>query len=127
MRSLYTIILLIFLPLLTTGQNILLPVWVVDSLIYESKVSRQCNEVVKAQTIELEKQGLELIHTNTALKLSQSQNGALTSLIGNSEKERELDKRQYALDKSKMKQKIKKRNGLILIEGFAILGLLLLL
>lgn len=128
MRDFYRTILyaLIFIPLLASGQNTYVPNWLLDSAIFEIKQGRQCSNVVTAQQNEIEKLGLELLATGTALRLSQKESINLDSLLTNSSEQRKVDRRQYELDKSEMKKKIKRRNKLIIGQLGVILIILLL-
>lgn len=108
-------LLIIFLlsPFLTQGQTVTLPTWLVDSLIFEAAYSRQCTQVITAQKDELEKQGVELLHTSKALELSQSESKTLSSLVLNAKEGQRIEQRQFNLDKDVLKRKIRKRNILI--------------
>lgn len=88
---------------------------------------RSCDSVSQAKTVELEKQGKELVATGTALKVSQSENKTLSGLLQNQKENSELLTQQYALDRKVLKRKLRKRNGVILIETIGLIGLILLL
>lgn len=115
---------LCFSWLLGSAQAVLLPAWVVDSLIFEATYSRQCNKVITSQKDELEKQGLELLHTSKALELSQSESKTLSSLVLNAKEGQRIEQRQFNLDKDVLKKKIRKRNLLILGESVVIVLLI---
>lgn len=121
------VIILTFIPILSQAQTMSLPVWVIDSLVYESFKSRGCDSLQRAQAFEIESLGKELIATGTALKLSESKYSTLFALLENQKESQEILTKQFQLDKSKLKLKIKRRNKLIIGETLAILGLILLL
>lgn len=117
-------ILFLFTPMLISAQTVLLPAWVADSLIYEVYKGRACDNVMKAQAVELEKQGKELLHTSKALELSQSESKTLSSLVLNAKEGQRIEQRQFNLDKDLLKKKIRKRNFLILGESVVIVLLI---
>lgn len=95
-------------------------------MIFEVRKGRLCDSVAVAQAKEIEKQGLELIAIGTALKLSESKYSTLYALLENQKESKEILSMQFALDKSKLERKIKKRNKLIIGELGVILIILLL-
>lgn len=121
-----SIIILLATVINSQAQTVLLPTWVADSLIYETKKGRQCANVIKAQANEIEKLGAELMHTNKALDLKQSETQTLESLLSNSKEQGRVDKMQADLDKSVLKKKVRRRNLLILGESVVIVLLLAL-
>lgn len=127
------IILIVLLACLLGGyldskaQTVTLPAWVADSLIFETKLSRQCSQVMTAQTEEIKALGLELVANNKALQLSQSQSRTLEGLLTNSKENNQILTKQFALDLRREKRKSRKRGAVILGETIAIIGLILLL
>lgn len=110
-----------------TAQTVILPSWVVDSLIYESKLSRQCSNVVTAQQAEIQALGVELVHTNTALRLSESKSSTLSKLLENQKESQNILTKQFSLNISKEKRKTKRWRRVSILEGLGIIGLILLL
>lgn len=123
----FVLLILALIPAGLQAQNLSLPVWVIDSLLYETKLSRQCSIALDSQTVAFEKQGLELIETGTALKLYQSKSSTLQDLLDNQKQQRETDGKQAELDKKVLKDKVKRRNKVILAEALGILVLILLI
>lgn len=117
---------LLFLPLLSNAQTVL-PNWLIDSMAFEVRKGRACESVMIAQENELKAQGRELLQTSKALNLSQKEIEIWKGLLENERNERKLDRVQGEIDNGELRKKIKKRNKVILIEGLAILGLVLLL
>lgn len=107
------------------AQTVLLPTWVVDSLIYEAKLSRQCSQVMTAQQEEIKALGVELVHTNTALKLSQSETATLSSLVTNAKESNEILTQQFALHIQKQKRKVRKWRTIGIIQGVILIGIIL--
>lgn len=124
MRS---IILVLLCSLTASAQTVTLPTWLIDSMSYEVKRGRQCELVIKSQADELQKQGQELAHVNTALKLSQSESSTLSNLLENSKKGNEILSSQFALDISKEKRKTKRWRKVAVIETVGLVGLLILM
>lgn len=122
-------LLIIFLlsPFLTQGQTVTLPTWLVDSLIFEATYSRQCTQVITAQKDELEKQGVELLHTSKALELSQSESKTLSSLVLNAKEGQRIESMQHELIVDGLKSKIKRLWVWVVGEGGVILLMILLL
>lgn len=108
-----------------SAQTVLLPTWLTDSLIYEVKLGRQCNEVMKAQSKEIEALGKELMQTTKALTLSQSESQTLSSLLGNQKEANQILVKQNSEDKRKLKAKLRKRT--ILVIGQTVLIVILLI
>lgn len=98
-----------------TAQTASLPTVILDSMIFEVKRGRQCELVIKSQSNELQKQGLELAHTATALKLSQSESKTLQGLLENSKESNQLQVRQHSLEIDGLKRKNRKKNVIIII------------
>lgn len=109
------------------AQTVLLPSWVADSLIYETKLSRQCSEVMKAQASEIESLGRELVANGKALQLSQSSNETLSALVENAKENNQLLTRQFSKDLREEKRKTRKWRTVSLLECIGLIGLLLLL
>lgn len=107
------------------AQTVLLPTWVVDSLIYEAKLSRQCSQVLTAQQEEIKALCVELVHTNTALKLSQSETATLSSLVTNAKESNEILTMQFQKDLSKQKRKTKRWRTIGIIQGVILIGIIL--
>lgn len=118
------VFLILLLPLMSTAQTINLPVWVVDSLLFETTKGRQCSVVMEAQQNEIEKLGAELMHVNKALELKQSETQTLESLLSNSKEQGRVDKMQHDLNEKVLKKKVRKRNLLILGESVVIVLLI---
>lgn len=114
---------LMFCVAVTSAQTVL-PNWVADSLIYETFKGRVCDNVMKAQAVELEKQGKELLHTSKALELSQSESKTLSSLVLNAKEGQQILTMQFNEDRKVLKKKVRKRNFLILGESVVILLLI---
>jgi hypothetical protein len=123
-RTIIFIGLMFFLVAVTSAQTVL-PNWVIDSLIYEASYSRKCEQVRIAQADEINKLGAELMHTNTALDLKQSETSTLESLLSNSKEQGRVDKMQHDLNEKVLKDKVKKRTFLIIGETILIVILLL--
>lgn len=124
MRTVLLIGLMFFLVAVTTAQTVL-PNWLIDSMAFEVQRGRQCSLVIEAQQREIESLGKELIHTNTALKLSESKSQTLEVLLHNSKEGNEILGKQFALDKKKLERKVRKRNLLLIGETVLIVLLLL--
>lgn len=118
-------IIFLFLPITCSGQQMSLPTWLIDSMAYEVKLGRQCSKVVTAQANEIKALGSELLHTGTALELKTQEAETLKKLIENGKQGREIDQRQFALDREKMKRKIRKRTFLVIGEAVLIVVMLL--
>lgn len=118
--------LLLFVPLLTTAQTINLPVWVIDSAMFEIRKGRQCESVVKAQANEIEKQGKELLAKDVVIELQKDESKTLIGLVGVEKEDRIIDAKEHKNEKQKLQRKVRKRNGIILVETIAIVVLLLL-
>lgn len=122
------LLILALIPAGLQAQNLSLPVWVIDSLLFEAKLSRQCNELQKAQAEEIKTLGLELVATGTALKLSQGKSSTLESLLENSKESQKIEGRQFALDLNTEKKKVKKWRRVAVLQTLGIVvGLLILL
>lgn len=119
------IILVLLCSLTASAQTVTLPTWLIDSMSYEVRLGRQCNEVMKAQSIELQKQGQELAHVNKALKLYQSESKTLESLVSNTKESQNLDFQQYALDLGKEKRKKRKWIKVAIVQTVVIVALIL--
>lgn len=125
------IVLIIFLVCLIGGyleskaQTVLLPTWVADSLIYEAKLSRQCSQVLTAQQEEIKALSIELVHTGTALKLSQSESSTLSNLVTNAKESNQILSKQFALDISKEKRKVKRWRRIGIIQAVVIIAIIL--
>lgn len=127
MKPLFLFLLTILSLTASAQKTTTLPNWLVDSLLFEAKYSRQCSVALDSTITALEKQGQELLSTDKALKLSQSEATTLQGLVDNAVKDKEADKKQFDIDKDKLKKKIKKRNLVIVGEGFCIFILILLI
>lgn len=110
------------------AQTVLLPSWVADSLIYETKLSRQCNEVMKAQASEIESLGRELVANGKALELSQSSNETLSALLNNSKDANSIQALQFQKDLNTEKKKTRRWRRVAVIETVAVvIGFIVLL
>lgn len=118
---------IIFWSLNVSAQATLLPNWVIDSLLYEAKLSRQCNQALVSLQAENKALGNELIHVGKALGLSQAESKALENLLQNSKQSKEIISMQYTQDRKELKRKIRKRNTVILGETLTLVVLILLL
>lgn len=127
MRTIFFIGLFIVWSLKVAAQSSSIPNVILDSLIFETKLGRSCSEVMKAQAIELEKQGIELVHTNTALKLSQSSNQTLSDLLNNSKESNSIQALQFQKDLSDQKRKTKRWRKVAVIQTLGIVGLIILM
>lgn len=112
---------------LSSQAQTVLPNVILDSMIFEVRQGRKCTEVMKAQADELKKQGAELLETSDALRFSLNESKTLTSLLNNQKEERRLDGEENKIREKSLKEKIKRRNKLIVGEGLIILCLILLL
>lgn len=128
------IVLIISIAIIIAGvidskaQTVTLPTWVADSLIYEAKLSRQCSQVMTAQQEEIKALGAELVHTNTALKLSQSENKTLSGLVENAKESNVILTDQFNKDLKDERKKVKKWRRVAVIETVAVIvGLIILL
>lgn len=127
MRSVLLFGSLIVWSLSVDAQTASVPTVILDSLIFEVKLGRQCSEVIKAQSVELEKQGLELVATGKALELSQSSNSTLSALLANARDYSGILTQQFTLDKNKLKAKIKRLWFWVVSEGVVIIVIVLLI
>lgn len=115
------------MPVIGNSQNFIIPTLYLDSLLFETSKYRVCDSVARFQQDEINKLGVELVHTNKALQLSQKESRTLEGLLTNSKENQELITKQFNLDRQKLKRKVKKRGAVILGETIAIIGLILLL
>lgn len=127
MSKLYLLSMLLTAPVIGNSQSFTLPTVYIDSLLFEVAKYRVCDSVLHAQADEIMKLGLELMANAVALRLSESKSKTLESLVSNVRESQNLDLQQYALDKAKLKRKIRKRNLLIVVETIGLVGLILLL
>lgn len=104
-----------------------LPNWLIDSMAFEVKLGRQCNELQKAQAEQIQKLGLELIATGKLLEASESKNKVSEDMLQNSKESKDVLTQQFNLDRKELRRKIRKRNAVILGETLALIGLILLL
>lgn len=108
-----------------TAQTASVPTVILDSLIFEVKLGRQCSEVIKAQAVEIEKQGKELVATGKALELSQSSNSTLSSLLNNSREANVVQAMQFQKDISQERKKTKRWRRIGIIQAAVILTIIL--
>lgn len=112
---------------ITANAQTVLPNWLIDSMAFEVSKGRACEQVIKAQGVELEKQGLELIATGKALQLSQNESKTLSSLLTNAKESNEILTMQFQKDIKQERKKTRKWKGLAILEAVGFIGLLLLL
>lgn len=104
-----------------------LPNWVIDSLLYEAKYSRQCDTVRVSLLAEIEALNKELNATGKALVLSQSSNETLSALINNSRDANTILGMQFQKDLNSEKKKTRRWRKVAVIETVGLIGLLILL
>lgn len=124
-RTVFFIGLCFYVSGFSAAQTASVPTVILDSLIYETKLGRQCNQVMQAQQEEIQALGKENVHLGTALKLSQSESSTLSNLLTNAKKGNEILASQFALDISKEKRKTKRWRRIGFIEAVVILGIIL--
>lgn len=109
------------------SQNYTLPSVLFDSLVFEVRKGRSCDSLNTLNERLIKSQGIQLVNYKELVKTSDGKIAALEALIFNYKESKELLTQQFALDKSKLEKKIKKRNKLIIGEGGIILLLLIVL
>lgn len=97
----YLIYSLLFITSNLSAQTFSIPVATFDTMVFEIFKGRACSKVSEAQAKEIEIQGVELLQTNTALKLTTSiiearnlQLVELTSALEKTEQKASVDVRQ---------------------------------
>lgn len=108
-------------------QGYTLPSVLFDSMTFEVFKGRSCDSVRIAQADEIIKKGKELIDTNKALELSQSESKTLSSLLQNSKESNEILSVQFSKDLKEEKRKTKKWRGIAVIESVGFIGILILM
>ena len=110
------------------AQTASVPTVILDSLIYETKLGRQCGIALEASQAENKALGEELLHTGTALELSQRSNETLSSLLRNSRDAQEIQGLQFQKDLNSERRKTKRWRKVAVLETVAVIvGLLILL
>lgn len=121
------LIFFLLLSVISEAQTVTLPTWLADSAIYEIKSGRQCGIALEAIQAENKALGEELLHTGTALELSQRSNETLSALLNNARDYSGILTQQFTLDKNKLKAKIKRLWIWVTTEGVVIVVLIILL
>lgn len=120
------IIILSFIALNVQAQTVV-PNAILDTMIMEVKYARQCGIALEATQAENKALGEELLHTGTALELSQRSNETLSALLNNARDYSGILTHQFTLDKNKLKAKIKRLWIWVTTEGVVIVVLIILL
>lgn len=111
-----------------TAQTASVPTVILDSLIFETKLSRQCSLALEAIQAENKALGEELLHTGTALELSQRSNETLSALLRNSRESQEIQGLQFQKDLTLEKRKTKRWRKVAVFETVAVIvGIIILL
>lgn len=112
--------------ILCSAQTVL-PNAILDTMIMEVKYARQCGIALEASQAENKALGEELLHTGTALELSQRSNETLSALLNNARDYSGILTQQFTLDKNKLKAKIKRLWFWVVSEGVVIIVIVLLI
>lgn len=114
-------------PVIANSQNFSLPTSILDSLLWETERGRSCEVIRKLQANHIDSLGLEILANGKAIKLLESKSLTRDQLLKNMDEYVKLGNQEFALKEKGLKRKLRKRNGTIIIEGIAIIGLILLL
>lgn len=121
------IFLVLFIGWGDMAAQTVLPNVIVDSMIFEVKRGRQCSLALEASQEEIKALGNELLHTGTALKLSQSESSTLNDLLDNAKEGNEIQAMQFQKDLQTEKQKVKWWRRIGIIQGVGLIGILILI
>lgn len=102
-----------------------LPDIIVDSMIFEVKKGRECNNLQASQAEVIKAQGEELLANGTLIKLSGNQIQTLESMVVNLKDQNKLQSERFSNKEKENKKKLRKRAVIIL--GQAVIIVLLIL
>lgn len=88
---------------------------------------RTCDSLQKKQQIEIEKLGLELVANAKAIALLKKEVSQLDAFIDNCNELNKVSKQELVVQKEKFKVKIRKLIRVVIVEGVAIVVLIIIL
>lgn len=127
MKTLFLFGLLLTLFVGANGQNYILPSITIDSAIYEIRKGRACDSVYRSQAAELKKAIEKSLAQAEEIRLHDGKESGLQFIITQWEQRYDLLTEAVVVQKKVFKARLKRLWRVVIVEGVAIIVLVVIL